>query len=101
MGQRAFFRGLPQEHPDDRAHLRLYSDDEDLLVVANKQRASAVGRKNSADLYGHNVVLHASNLVFIARKTSWITPATTGWASPRGACCVFHGWRQSRLARTR
>ena len=70
VGERAFLRGLAQEHADDRAHLRLDVDDKNLLVVADKQRTTAVGREDSANLNWHNVVLHAFNLGRIARKTS-------------------------------
>jgi hypothetical protein len=42
--------------------LRLDIDDEDLVIIAHKQRATAVGGKNSPDLHWHNIVLHASTL---------------------------------------
>jgi hypothetical protein len=40
------------------------------LVIADKQRATAVRWKNPANLNGHNVVLHGTNLIRAARKTS-------------------------------
>ena len=62
------FGCLAQKHADDRAHLRLDIDDENLFVIADKQRAAAVGGKNAADLNRHNFVLHASNLGQIREK---------------------------------
>ena len=71
--ERAFLRRLAQKHADDRAHLRLDVDDENLFVVAHKQRATAVGGKDSANLHRHHIVLHASNLGHSREKQA---PAT-------------------------
>ena len=66
--ERAFLRRLTQEHADDRAHLRLDVDDENLLVIADKQRATAVGGKDSANLHRHHIVLHVPNLSHVRAK---------------------------------
>ena len=62
VGERAFLGRLAQEHADDRAHLRLDVDDENLLVIADEQRAAAVGGQDSANLNGHHFVLHTLSL---------------------------------------
>jgi len=58
----AFLRRVAQKHADDRAHLRFNVDDENLVVVADEQRAAAVGRQDAANLNRHDFVLHAENL---------------------------------------
>ena len=45
VGERTFLGRLAQKHADDRAHLRLDIDDKNLLIVADEQRAAAVGGK--------------------------------------------------------
>lgn len=98
VGEGPFLRRLPQEHPDDGAHLGFDVDDKDFLVIADKQRATAGGGKYSANLHGNHVVLHATNLICAVRKTSWITREAVE-REPRHAWRAFPGWPQSRLAR--
>src|ERR1700722_596962 len=70
MRERAFLWRVTQKIADDLSHLRLDIDDKNFFVIANEQRATAVGGKNSADLNGHDIVLHGLNLSLAARNTS-------------------------------
>ena len=57
-----FFWFVAEKHSDDRAHLRFDVDDENFFVIADEQRATAVGGENTADLHRHHIVLHDANL---------------------------------------
>jgi hypothetical protein len=56
--ERTFFRGIAEEHADDRDHLGFDIDDENFFIIAHKQRAPTVGGKNTPDLNRHDVILH-------------------------------------------
>src|ERR1017187_2776954 len=70
VGEGTLLGRLAQKHADNGAHLRLDVDDENFFIVAHKQRATAVGGKYAPDLHRHNIMLHATNLGHILRKTS-------------------------------
>src|SRR5436190_8274059 len=84
MRQRPFLRRVAQEHADDCPHVVLYLDDEDLLVVADEDGATAVGGEDSANLNGHHVVLHHLTLLPKPQKTS---PVNTRNALSAARCC--------------
>ena len=50
VGQRAFLGRIAQEHADDRPHVVLDLDDEDLLVVADEDGAPAIGGQDAPNL---------------------------------------------------
>lgn len=60
--QRTLFRRIAQKHPNNHSHVVLDLNDEDLLVVADENRAPAVRRQDPANLNGHNVTLHGAIL---------------------------------------
>ena len=61
---------LAQEHADDLTHVVLDLNDEDFLVVADKNRAAAIGGQNSADIDRHGIFLHTLSLGEEREKTS-------------------------------
>src|SRR5439155_18439737 len=52
------------------AHVVLNLNDKDLFVVADKNRTTAVGRQNSANLDWHNIFLHTDSVGDEPEKTS-------------------------------
>src|SRR5437868_5141682 len=70
MGQWSFLRGISKEHPNHGAHVVLDLNDEHFVVVADKNRATAVRRQNSANGNRHNISVHTDSVGAEAEKTS-------------------------------
>ena len=70
MRQRPFFGRIAQEHSDDGPHVVLDLDDEHLLVITDKNRATAVGGQDPPDLDRHNIFFHTVSLGEERQKTS-------------------------------
>ena len=60
--QRTFLGFVAEKIVNHPTHLRLDVDDKNFFVIADEQRAAAVGGENAANLHRHNFVLHAENL---------------------------------------
>src|SRR5205823_644215 len=77
------------------AHVRLDVDDENLVVVADEQGATAVGGQDPANLDRHHIVLHINSVL---RKSENTSPALRRIGPRSGRVSMgrghhgFHGW---------
>jgi hypothetical protein len=70
MGQRALFGDFFEEILNGFAHVRLDVDDEDFLLITDKESAPAVGWQDSTNLDRHNIILHEDSVGSNSKKTS-------------------------------
>ena len=70
VSEGAFLGRVAEEHPDHGSHVGLDLDDEDFLVIADEDGASAVRRQDAANLDRNDVFLHAFSLCSSRQKTS-------------------------------
>ena len=68
VGEWTFLGFLTEEHLNDRADLWFDVDDKNLFVVANKQRATAVGGKNPPNLDWHDFILSPYQIPSMPRE---------------------------------
>ena len=70
VGERPLLGCVAQKHADDRAHLRLHLYDKDLLVIADEQGTTIVGRQNTTNVHFHHILFHREKLRCYGGKTS-------------------------------
>src|ERR1043166_6380462 len=70
MREWTFLRRIAQKHADNVPHGVLDLNHENFLVVPDENGATAVRGEDSANLDGHNVILHTSSLWRSSQKTS-------------------------------
>ena len=60
--QRPFLRRIAQEISNHRRHISFHLNNENLLVIPQKNRRTAIGGKNPTNLYQNDIRVHGPNL---------------------------------------
>ena len=97
--ERPFLRGIPQKHADNRAHVVLNLDHENLFIVSHEDGAAAIRRENSANFNGHDVILHVFSLWPACENTSRARTiaALREIAKNRAAPGYFQFWNPAQM----